>query len=152
MSERRTAPAAVGVDFDPAVVERAAEPADVGTDSLVDALVVLHAELIGRHSNLEADTDYVTVDGRRAYRVRESVWDEFLAEFDFDDPTEAAVRYVPTEQAKLLFAKSVRGPRKLRPRGSGSRHRYRHRRTVLNCAGDACGRPRGGRRASDPPV
>lgn len=109
MSENRTTPAAVEVDFDATVVERAAELAEVGADSLVGALVVLHAELIGRHSNLEADTDYVTVDGRRGYRVRELVWDEFLAEFDFDDPTEAAVRYVHTEQAKLLFAKSVRG-------------------------------------------
>lgn len=95
--------------LDAAVLDRAVELTDVEPESLADALVVLHAELIGRHSNLEADADYVTVDGRRAYRVHETVWDDFLDEFGFDDATEAAVRYAHTEQAKLLFASSVGG-------------------------------------------
>lgn len=95
--------------LDWAIIERAADVADVETASLVTALEIIHAELIGRHSNLEGDTDYVTVDGRRAYRVHESVWTDFLAEFDFEGATELAVRYAHTEQAKLLCAASVAG-------------------------------------------
>ena len=95
--------------LDGAVIERVAEKADMDAATLVGALDVLHAELIGRHSNLEREREYVTVDGVRAYHVPESVWDDFLAEFDFEEPTASAVRYVHTEQAKLLFAKDVSG-------------------------------------------
>jgi hypothetical protein len=95
--------------LDGAVIERAAAKAELDPGRLVDALEVLHAELIGRHSNLERTTEYVTVDGVRAYCVEASVWDEFLAEFDFSDVIASAVRYAHTEQAKLLFATSIRG-------------------------------------------
>jgi hypothetical protein len=99
--------------LDSAVIERTAEKADLDVSELVSALDILHAELIGRHSNLERDRPYVTVDGVRAYRVDAAVWDEFLDEFDLSDGLEAAVRYAHTEQAKLLFAKSVKGDDKL---------------------------------------
>ncbi|QIO23535.1 hypothetical protein [Haloarcula sp. JP-L23] len=95
--------------LDGAVIDRTAEKAEMETDRLVGALDILHAELIGRHSNLERTTEYVTEGGVRAYRVEDSVWDDFLDEFDFESTTEAAVRYAHTEQARLLFAKSVRG-------------------------------------------
>ncbi|WP_324662799.1 hypothetical protein [Haloarcula sediminis] len=92
-----------------AVIERTVEKAEMDPEELLGTLEILHAELIGRHSNLEREREYVTVDGVRAYRVNEAVWDEFLGEFDFEAPTESAVRYAHTEQAKLLFASSVRG-------------------------------------------
>jgi hypothetical protein len=95
--------------LDGPLIERTAEKAGMPVEDVDGALEILHAELIGRHSNLERDREYVTVDGVRAYCVDEAVWDEFLAEFDFEEATEAAVRYLHTEQAKLLFAKSIRG-------------------------------------------
>ncbi|MFB6304372.1 MAG: hypothetical protein ABEH47_04335 [Haloferacaceae archaeon] len=119
MSGNGDSSAAVEAGLDAAVVDRAVDLTDVAADALDDALVILHAELIGRHSNLEADTDHVTVDGRRAYRVHESVWDDFLEEFDFDDATEVAVRYAHTEQAKLLFATSVGGTDNFAPEEEG---------------------------------
>jgi hypothetical protein len=90
-------------------IEQTAGKAEMPVAELVGTLEILHAELIGRHSNLERDREYVTVDGVRAYCVDEGVWDEFLAEFDFDEGTESAVRYAHTRQAKLLFAKSIAG-------------------------------------------
>jgi len=95
--------------LDGAVIDRTADRAGVEPDRLAGALDVLHAELIGRHSNLERTTEYVTVDGVRAYRVASSVWAEFLEAFDFDADLAAALRAAHTEQARLLFAKSVTG-------------------------------------------
>lgn len=91
----------------------------MGTESPTNALAVLHAELIGRHSNLEADIEYVTIDSRRAYRVHESIWDDFLAVFEVDDSTAAAIRYAHTEQAKLPFAKFTRGSDYFAPEEEG---------------------------------
>lgn len=97
------------ISIDTHVIERAAERADVETDALLDALIVLHAELIGRHSQYERPYDYVSIDGTRAYRVDEIVWDELLGEFDLDGDVGAAARLAHTEQARLRFAASVRG-------------------------------------------
>jgi hypothetical protein len=109
MSSDDSATPADRFGLDGAVIERTTDRADVERERLVGALDVLHAELIGRHSNLERTTEYVTVDGVRAYRVDVSVWDEFLEEFDFEEEVEAALRATHTEQARLLFAKSVTG-------------------------------------------
>jgi len=49
--------------LDGAVIERTAETAEMDIERLVGALDVLHAEFIGRNSNLERTTEYVTVDG-----------------------------------------------------------------------------------------
>jgi len=95
--------------LDGAVIARTAEKAAMEPEQLLGTLEILHAELIGRHSNLERERTYVTVDGVRAYRVAEDVWDEFLDEFAIEDTEAAAVRYAHTEQAKLLFAKSISG-------------------------------------------
>ncbi|WP_262178481.1 hypothetical protein [Haloarcula laminariae] len=92
-----------------AVIERTAGKAEMDPEELLGTLEIIHAELIGRHSNLEREREYVTVDGVRAYRVDEAVWDEFLGEFDFEGPAESATRYAHTEQAKLMFAASVEG-------------------------------------------
>ncbi len=107
VSDSETATDRFGLDG--AIIERTAEKAEMDIERLVGPLDVVHAELIGWHSNLERTTEYVTVDGVRAYRVDATVWDEFLSEFDLDADTEAAVRYAHTEQAKLMFAKSVTG-------------------------------------------
>ncbi|MBX0298344.1 hypothetical protein EGH23_26165, partial [Halomicroarcula sp. F27] len=72
MLEGDSATAADESGLDSATIERVAEMADVKHQTLATALVILHAELIGRHSNLEHSTDYVTVDGTRAYRVHQS--------------------------------------------------------------------------------
>ncbi|MBX0298324.1 hypothetical protein EGH23_26050, partial [Halomicroarcula sp. F27] len=72
MLEGDSATAADESGLDGATIERVAEMADVEHQTLATALVILHAELIGRHSNLEHSTDYVTVDGTRAYRVHQS--------------------------------------------------------------------------------
>jgi len=91
-----------------AVVERVAASADVDAASLVDGLLALNAELLGRHSTFERTAgDYVTVDGKRAYRVAGADWTALLDDFDFDDPMAAALREVHTEAARLLFAAAV---------------------------------------------
>lgn len=90
-----------------AVVERVAERTDAGASGIVDALLALNAELLGRHSAFERTTEYVTVDGKRAYRVARDDWDDLLADFAFDAPLAAAVREAHTEQARLLFATAV---------------------------------------------
>lgn len=94
-------------DVDDAVLERAADRSGVDAETIADALVVLHAALIGRHAEFERDHDYVTVDDTRAYRVPETVWDELVDEFEFDDDVAAAVEFAHTEQARLLFADAV---------------------------------------------
>jgi hypothetical protein len=95
--------------LDAAVIERAAARAGVDERDLCDALVVLHADLIGRHGQFERACDYVTVDGTRAYRVSDGACDDLLSEFGFEGDVAAGVRLAHTEQAKLLFAESVRG-------------------------------------------
>jgi len=95
--------------LDGAVIERTADRAGIATDALVDALDVLHAELLGRHSDLEGTGAYVTHDGVRAYRVRAHVWDDFLETFELDAEIEAAVRHAHTEQARQLFAATAEG-------------------------------------------
>lgn len=91
-----------------AVVERVAESTDVDPAALVDGLLALNAELLGRHSAFErAADDYVTVDGKRAYRIDGSDWDDLLDDFDFDDPMAAALRAAHTDAARLLFAAAV---------------------------------------------
>ncbi|MFC7075778.1 hypothetical protein [Haloarcula halophila] len=95
--------------IDRAIIERAADAVGLPVGELCDALVVLHAELIGRHSEFERPRDYVTVDGTRAYRVPESRFESLLDSFRFDPAERAAIEYAHTEQAKLLFASAVRG-------------------------------------------
>lgn len=91
-----------------AVVERMAESAAVEASALVDSLLALNAELLGRHSSFERTAaDYVTVDGKRAYRIDEAAWDDLLDYFDFDPGTAAALRETHTEAARLLFAAAV---------------------------------------------
>jgi hypothetical protein len=109
MSSPDTGAASTESGLDVAVIERAAERAGIEKQALCDALVVLHAELIGRHSQFERDDEYVTVEGTRAYRVPDAECDDLLSEFDFEDDTETAVRLAHTEQAKLMFATDVAG-------------------------------------------
>lgn len=109
MAKADTDTASTESGLDTAVIERAAERAGIDEKSLCDALVILHADLIGRHSQFEGEGDYVTVDGTRAYRVSDEVCDDLLSEFGFEDDIAAGVRVTHTEQAKLLFAKSVHG-------------------------------------------
>ncbi|MBV0902010.1 hypothetical protein [Haloarcula salina] len=109
MADADTGTAATESGLDSAVIERAAERAGVDERDLCDALVVLHADLIGRHGRFERTVDYVTVDGTRAYRVADDTWDELLGEFEFESAVADAARHAHTEQAKLLFAASVRG-------------------------------------------
>ncbi|MFB6223434.1 MAG: hypothetical protein ABEH86_07155 [Haloarcula sp.] len=109
MAKADTSTASTESGLDTAVIERAAERAAVDEQDLCDALIILHAELIGRHGEFEREFDYVTVDGTRAYRVDDSVFDSLLSEFGFEEAVRDAIRLAHTEQAKLLFAKSVRG-------------------------------------------
>lgn len=90
-----------------AVIDRAADRSGVDADELADALVVLHASLIGRHAELEREYDYATVDETRAYRVPESVWDDLREAFDFEGDLAGAVEFAHTEQARLVFADAV---------------------------------------------
>lgn len=90
------------------VVERVAESADVDASALVDSLLALNAELLGRHSTFERTADdYVTVEGTRAYRIDDADWTALLDDFDFDEPMAAALREAHTEAARLLFAAAV---------------------------------------------
>ncbi|AGB36162.1 hypothetical protein [Natronococcus occultus] len=89
------------------VLERIADRTDADEDAIADALVVLHSALIGRHAEFEREYDYVTVDGTRAYRVPESVWDDLRGGLEFDDEVADAVELAHTEQARLAFADAV---------------------------------------------
>lgn len=89
---------------DDAVLDRTADRFDVDAEAIADALVVLHADLIGRHSEFEREYDHATADDTRAYRVPESVWDDLSDEFDFEGDLADAVEYAHTEQARLVFA------------------------------------------------
>lgn len=112
MSDDSSAPdqksAATGeAEIDDAVLRRAADRFDVDAGRLADALVVLHAALIGRHSEFERGHDYTTVDERRAYRVSESVWEDLRGEFEADGAVADAVEYAHTEQARIAFEAAV---------------------------------------------
>lgn len=89
------------------VLERVADRSDATENAIGDALVVLHSTLIGRHAELEREYDYATIDGMRAYRVPEAVWDDLHEEFEFDDAVADAVESAHTEQARLTFADAV---------------------------------------------
>ncbi|MDG5819528.1 hypothetical protein [Natronococcus sp. A-GB7] len=89
------------------VLERTTDRSDADAEAIADALVVLHSTLIGRHAELEREHDYATVDGTRAYRVSADVWDELLADFEFDDEIATAVASAHTEQARLVFVDAV---------------------------------------------
>ncbi|WP_440771897.1 hypothetical protein [Natronorubrum sp. DTA28] len=93
--------------IDDAVLERTADRSGVDIETISDALVVLHAALIGRHSTFERDYEYATVDGTRAYRVPETVWDDLADEFELEDEVAAAVEFAHSEQAQLVFADAV---------------------------------------------
>ncbi|SHG50196.1 hypothetical protein [Halobaculum gomorrense] len=95
--------------FSADVIERIAERTGVSTDDLGAALTELNASLIGRHSELEREGEYVTVDERRAYRVDASWWDDTLAAFDVEEGLADAVRATHTERARLAFEHSVEG-------------------------------------------
>jgi hypothetical protein len=93
--------------IDSVVLHRAVDRFTAEKETITDALVVLRSELIGRHSEFEQEGDYATVDGTRAYRVPDAVWDELINEFDFEDEVAAAVTFAHTEQARLMFADAV---------------------------------------------
>ena len=93
--------------IDSAVLERTTDRSEVGAEPIADALVVLHSTLIGRHSEFEREHDYATVDDTRAYRVPETVWNDLIDEFEFEDEVAAAVEFAHTEQAQLVFADAV---------------------------------------------
>lgn len=103
MSDDRTATTGEA-EVDDAVLERAADRFDVDEEALADALLVLHADLIGRHSEFERAHDYVTVDDVRAYRLPATAWDDLTDGFDLADDVAAAVAFAHTEQARLAFA------------------------------------------------
>lgn len=105
--------------IDAAIIERAAEKMEIPTTDLADALVVLHAELIGRHAQYERSTEHVTVDGTRAYQVTGEEWDELLSGYDFAADVESAVMLAHTLMAELLFAKSVKGDDAFGPEEAG---------------------------------
>ncbi|WP_435068085.1 hypothetical protein [Haloplanus sp. C73] len=90
-----------------AIVERVAEGVDPDPATIVDALLTLNPELLGRHAEFERLGDYVTVDGTRAYRVGRSEWDDLLDGFEFDPSLAAAVRLAHTEQARNHFTTTV---------------------------------------------
>lgn len=98
--------------IDEAVVDRAADRSGVDADEVTDALVVLHASLIGRHAEFEREYDYATVEGARAYRVHEAVWDDLREEFDVEGDVADAVEFAHTEQARLTFADAVDADRR----------------------------------------
>ncbi|WP_129114790.1 hypothetical protein [Halegenticoccus tardaugens] len=97
--------------IDAAVVDRAAEAAAVTADELADVLVVLDAELLGRHSTYEADGEYVTAEGRRAYLVGDDEWESLAADVGIDDPLAAAARRAHDEQARALFEEAGQADR-----------------------------------------
>lgn len=106
MSDDRT-PETSEAHIGETVLDRTADRFGTDAETIADALVVLHASLIGRHSEFEREHDYATVDDTRAYRVPEPVWNDLVEEFEFEDDVAAAVEFAHTEQAKLVFADAV---------------------------------------------
>jgi hypothetical protein len=97
--------------IDAEVVSRTAGATDVSEDDLGDALVVLGAELIGRHAEFESAYEYATVDGRRAYLADEAAWTRVATDVDLDERLATAARRAHGEQARLLFDEAVRSGR-----------------------------------------
>jgi hypothetical protein len=95
------------VPLDAAVTERVAEDADVSTDDLTDVLTVLDAELRGLHSEFERESDYVTVEGRRAYVVDREAWESVVEGFELEPELVEAARRAHSEQARLLVDAAV---------------------------------------------
>lgn len=93
--------------IDDAVIDRTADRTGVDPETIADALVILNADLIGRHSGFEREGDYATVDDTRAYRVPETTWNDLVSEFDFEDEVAGAIALAHTEQAQLTFADAV---------------------------------------------
>jgi hypothetical protein len=104
MSDESTAVREVPVDEQ--VVEDVASHARITAEALADALVILDAELRGHHSEFE-DGKYVLVDGRRAYAVSPSDWEDAVPMADLDDTLVEAAKEAHTRQAKLLFDSAV---------------------------------------------
>jgi hypothetical protein len=92
------------------VLSGTADRTDVSIETLVDTLVVLDADLRGRHSAYEANYEYVTVDGTRAYLADSEAWEAVVSEFDLDGDLESAARRAHTEGATLLVDRSVENP------------------------------------------
>ena len=91
-------------------LENAADRNDVPLRELTDALVVLDADLRGRHSTYETNYEYVTVDRVRAYLADAEAWAALVADFDLDSTVEDAVRAAHTESARLLRDRAVENP------------------------------------------
>lgn len=96
------------VPIDAPVVEQVAADAGVAADALAETLVVLDAALIGKHSTLERDHDYVTVGGRRAYAVDAGTWRSLTEGHEIEGGLADAARRAHTEQARLLDDGSVK--------------------------------------------
>lgn len=119
MSGPQTTAGAAESGIDAAIIEYAADQMGLDPSAIADALVVLHADLIGRHARYERTCEHVTVDGTRAYRVTGEEWDELLSAFDFAADVEAGVMLAHTEMAELLFAESVSGDDAFGPKEAG---------------------------------
>lgn len=101
------------------VVERVADRAAVDATTLAAVLVELNASLIGQHAALERASDYVTVDGTRAYRVDRAAWGSLVDHpFERDELADAA-RRAHTEQARLLFDSAAGVDNRFHPDDAG---------------------------------
>jgi hypothetical protein len=92
------------------VLSSTADRTEVSIGELVDTLLILDADLRGRHAAYEANYAYVTVSGTRAYLTDSEAWEELVSEFDLDDELESAARRAHTEGATLLVDRSVENP------------------------------------------
>lgn len=119
MSGPRTTAGADESGIDAEVIEYAADQMGLDPGAIADALIVLHADLIGRHAIYERSCEHVTIDGTRAYRVTGEEWGALLSDFDFAADVEAGVMLAHTEMAELLFAKSVSGDDAFGPEEAG---------------------------------
>lgn len=84
------------------VVEAVAGDHDVPVDDLETALVVLDADLKGRHSTYEREYDYATVEGVRVYAVDPAAWDELRGDLDLAAEVGRAAEAAHTRQAADL--------------------------------------------------
>jgi hypothetical protein len=92
------------------VLSGTADRTDVSVEELVDTLLILDADLRGRHAAYEANYEYVTVDGTRAYLADSEAWEDLVGEFDLDGALESAARRAHTEGATLLVDRSIENP------------------------------------------
>ena len=91
--------------IEPTIVEKAAEATDLSTEAIADALEVIDADLIGRHSRFEA-SPYVTTGDRRAYAVDPDEWTDLLSSHGLEPALADAVREAHHRQAEALFVAS----------------------------------------------